>query len=125
MASDRKSTRLNSSHTEIYTLSLHDAFSISEARVRSVHDEVIQPSAASSASPCTVTASMSSADGVRSEEHTSELQSHRDLHSFPTRRLLDLRGEGAQRARRGDPAECRLECLTLHGDGEHVERRWR
>src|SRR5215204_5082782 len=25
----------------------------------------------------------------RSEEHTSELQSHRDLHSFPTRRSSD------------------------------------
>src|SRR5499427_11045606 len=29
----------------------------------------------------------------RSEEHTSELQSHRDLHSFPTRRSSDLRGD--------------------------------
>src|SRR5476649_1697879 len=29
-------------------------------------------------------------DGIRSEEHTSELQSHRDLHSFPTRRSSDL-----------------------------------
>src|SRR5215211_1920509 len=27
---------------------------------------------------------------ARSEEHTSELQSHRDLHSFPTRRSSDL-----------------------------------
>src|ERR1035437_8367754 len=27
---------------------------------------------------------------VRSEEHTSELQTHRDLHSFPTRRSSDL-----------------------------------
>src|SRR3712207_1496656 len=27
---------------------------------------------------------------VRSEEHTSELQSRRDLHSFPTRRSSDL-----------------------------------
>src|SRR5476649_2484586 len=26
----------------------------------------------------------------RSEEHTSELQLHRDLHSFPTRRSSDL-----------------------------------
>src|SRR5579875_1958534 len=26
--------------------------------------------------------------GWRSEEHTSELQSHRDLHSFPTRTLF-------------------------------------
>src|SRR5882672_9302911 len=30
----------------------------------------------------------------RSEEHTSELQSHRDLHSFPTRRSSDLVGVG-------------------------------
>src|SRR5476649_1097547 len=32
---------------------------------------------------------------LRSEEHTSELQSHRDLHSFPTRRSSDLRTGGA------------------------------
>src|SRR5476649_2758169 len=31
-------------------------------------------------------------EDVRSEEHTSELQSHRDLHSFPTRRSSDLVG---------------------------------
>src|SRR5215204_3433244 len=31
----------------------------------------------------------------RSEEHTSELQSHRDLHSFPTRRSSDLDGRPA------------------------------
>src|SRR5476649_695726 len=31
-----------------------------------------------------------STNSVRSEEHTSELQSHRDLHSFPTRRSSDL-----------------------------------
>src|ERR1035437_2407631 len=37
----------------------------------------------------------------RSEEHTSELQSRRDLHSFPTRRSSDL---GA-RARASDEAE--------------------
>src|SRR6202049_1113013 len=30
---------------------------------------------------------------LRSEEHTSELQSHRDLHSFPTRRSSDLTPE--------------------------------
>src|SRR5260221_572532 len=29
-------------------------------------------------------------ENSRSEEHTSELQSHRDLHSFPTRRSSDL-----------------------------------
>src|SRR5476649_2157466 len=31
-----------------------------------------------------------STQDFRSEEHTSELQSHRDLHSFPTRRSSDL-----------------------------------
>src|SRR4029453_13603354 len=30
------------------------------------------------------------AEWGRSEEHTSELQSHRDLHPFPTRRSSDL-----------------------------------
>src|SRR5882672_4530495 len=33
---------------------------------------------------------------ARSEEHTSELQSHRDLHSFPTRRSSDLSQTRAQ-----------------------------
>src|SRR5260221_580084 len=39
----------------------------------------------------------------RSEEHTSELQSHRDLHSFPTRRSSDLSPEfsGERFAQRG------------------------
>src|SRR5438034_428870 len=31
----------------------------------------------------------------RSEEHTSELQSHSDLHSFPTRRSSDLSGNSS------------------------------
>src|ERR1044072_6535722 len=37
---------------------------------------------------------------IRSEEHTSELQSHRDLPSFPTRRSSDLgrRTRGFSRA---------------------------
>src|SRR4029453_577125 len=37
--------------------------------------------------------------GTRSEEHTSELQSHRDLPSFPTRRSSDLRN-GPSKPRR-------------------------
>src|SRR4030095_6753110 len=41
----------------------------------------------------------------RSEEHTSALQSHRDLHSFPTRRSSDLmRVCGV--SRRWSPATC-------------------
>src|SRR5882672_1121646 len=37
-----------------------------------------------------IPSSRASRIGLRSEEHTSELQSHRDLHSFPTRRSSDL-----------------------------------
>src|SRR5882672_2887824 len=40
--------------------------------------------------PSTIFATMSAGFPDRSEEHTSELQSHRDLHSFPTRRSSDL-----------------------------------
>src|ERR671917_607783 len=87
---DRKSTRLNSSHTEIYTLSLHDALpilaSLSIFMTWKNEDGEVEGSTA-----------QTSNDGafhftifVRSEEHTSELQSHRDLHSFPTRRSSDL-----------------------------------
>src|SRR5476649_2531314 len=87
---DRKSTRLNSSHTEIYTLSLHDALPIfTQRRTRSRTSSKKQADAnlrhASGSR-----ASSSSPWRSRSEEHTSELQSHRDLHSFPTRRSSDL-----------------------------------
>src|SRR5476649_1161512 len=88
---DRKSTRLNSSHTVIYTLSLHDALPILD-EVLAFHvggqfdvvgegfvDVEFVPEGLAESFP------------GRSEEHTSELQSHRDLHSFPTRRSSDLR----------------------------------
>src|SRR5476649_2308164 len=90
LRSDRKSTRLNSSHTVIYTLSLHDALPISP------------DTAALKKMPATwvaldgpwLTLQMRDEEALhaslRSEEHTSELQSHRDLHSFPTRRSSDL-----------------------------------
>src|SRR5215211_7040647 len=88
---DRKSTRLNSSHTVIYTLSLHDALPISryrrkgtpertdsgECRDHRERDGGLEPSKLYPT--------------FRSEEHTSELQSHSDLHSFPTRRSSDLK----------------------------------
>src|SRR5215204_5161392 len=87
---DRKSTRLNSSHTEIYTLSLHDALPISresghliEAGSRQAPRERLRWRDAPD--PIEQVAVV-----ARSEEHTSELQSHRDLHSFPTRRSSDL-----------------------------------
>src|SRR5476649_960134 len=87
---DRKSTRLNSSHTEIYTLSLHDALPIygrlrqhgpgSERHRNRHHPRPLPPRR-----PVHRRRRL-----FRSEEHTSELQSHRDLHSFPTRRSSDL-----------------------------------
>src|SRR5476649_497000 len=90
MSADRKSTRLNSSHTVIYTLSLHDALPILcripiEGRVATARSgnyfAVIVRGQQFTCSPLNVS---------RSEEHTSELQSHSDLHSFPTRRSSDL-----------------------------------
>src|SRR5882672_439680 len=87
---DRKSTRLNSSHTVIYTLSLHDALPIygGDSNPNGSSFESIAWACGLLAATrrllvfCTV--------HVRSEEHTSELQSHSDLHSFPTRRSSDL-----------------------------------
>src|SRR6202022_5142994 len=54
--------------TEIYTLSLHDALPISPARARWSTWE--SPAPGSSRAPLTP---------ARSEEHTSELQSHSDI----------------------------------------------
>src|SRR5882672_3553271 len=90
--SDRKSTRLNSSHTEIYTLSLHDALPIwADSRQVSFDNDSVTKT--SGCDGCwDANASRRLRHGVRSEEHTSELQSHRDLHSFPTRRSSDLGG---------------------------------
>src|SRR5476649_1574945 len=87
---DRKSTRLNSSHTVIYTLSLHDALPI---YVDIGHDVFsVMGAGFSFLSPRIVRLpyAASSRNVSRSEEHTSELQSHSDLHSFPTRRSSDL-----------------------------------
>src|SRR5882672_4590071 len=87
---DRKSTRLNSSHTVIYTLSLHDALPICSERETGIFRR------SHSSKSGVPEASQGRDDGGqhqdddRSEEHTSELQSHSDLHSFPTRRSSDL-----------------------------------
>src|SRR5579875_547753 len=87
---DRKSTRLNSSHTVIYTLSLHDALPIS-LDASALAGEALslyyfgQPMLPDARVKATYPAAW-----ARSEEHTSELQSHSDLHSFPTRRSSDL-----------------------------------
>src|SRR5882672_952358 len=87
---DRKSTRLNSSHTVIYTLSLHDALPISTSGKTDKNSQIYpvpspQVKDESEGKPRSFTALPQ-----RSEEHTSELQSHSDLHSFPTRRSSDL-----------------------------------
>src|ERR671917_572238 len=88
--SDRKSTRLNSSHTEIYTLSLHDALPIFVPEVCGAFDVPVGD--VKLADPCVAECDRDGSGElhIRSEEHTSELQSHRDLHSFPTRRSSDL-----------------------------------
>src|SRR3989475_12672290 len=73
--------------TEIYTLSLHDALPISSRRRHTRFPAV--------------TGVQTCALPIRSEEHTSELQSQSnlvcrlllgDLHSFPTRRSSDQIG---------------------------------
>src|ERR671916_535281 len=87
---DRKSTRLNSSHTEIYTLSLHDALPISRARRKNSASFGFDPGQPPSINGMPSASGRGRTRKTRSEEHTSELQSHRDLHSFPTRRSSDL-----------------------------------
>src|SRR5476649_2074902 len=87
---DRKSTRLNSSHTVIYTLSLHDALPIFSYRPVQAANTAHHPVAAVSTWCTRATPDVHGLRAGRSEEHTSELQSHSDLHSFPTRRSSDL-----------------------------------
>src|SRR5476649_1472733 len=87
---DRKSTRLNSSYTVIYTLSLHDALPIyGDIPDRATMKSQVQERYAVQLLGTTVPGLLD-APLRRSEEHTSELQLHRDLHSFPTRRSSDL-----------------------------------
>src|SRR5215204_5224839 len=88
-ASDRKSTRLNSSHTVIYTLSLHDALPIRPSILPPGFPGLSREFSSVAELPQKLEQVEDSATSVRSEEHTSELQSHSDLHSFPTRRSSD------------------------------------
>src|SRR5476649_1794667 len=87
---DRKSTRLNSSHTVIYTLSLHDALPIFFTSLGCGSVSTWQPLCGLRQIHSCLTQSRGELTYARSEEHTSELQSHSDLHSFPTRRSSDL-----------------------------------
>src|SRR5476649_687436 len=102
MSRDRKSTRLNSSHTVIYTLSLHDALPIFRSYIDLGPKEGATLACGGLETP-DLPASLRKGNYVsRSEEHTSELQSHSDLHSFPTRRSSDLpqlHRPGAERRR--------------------------
>src|SRR5882672_2476355 len=79
---DRKSTRLNSSHTVIYTLSYTTLFRSVGIAVAAHQRELPRPDLA--AEPARHGAQPLQQHGIarRSEEHTSELQSHSDLHSF-------------------------------------------
>src|SRR5476649_129604 len=112
---DRKSTRLNSSHTEIYTLSLHDALPILVRRREHTGSDAEEKLLAGASVMSSAPSSIYGVFSDRSEEHTSELQSHRDLHSFPTRRSSDLstaQGTYGQRCRR-----------EVAGRGERHEQR--
>src|SRR5476649_2035672 len=87
---DRKSTRLNSSHTVIYTLSLHDALPICSLLLQRSPEVSYPPKIEALSGAVKLNHAGRWKTSFRSEEHTSELQSHRDLHSFPTRRSSDL-----------------------------------
>src|ERR687893_574078 len=83
---------LNSSPTEIYTLSLHDALPISADCNGIVRKCLARLPTSADASRGRV---RRRADPVLARDRKStrpELQSHRDLHSFPTRRSSDLGG---------------------------------
>src|SRR5476649_2603206 len=99
--SDRKSTRLNSSHTVIYTLSLHDALPIFLLYQLGNIPEALEDlnSYVRKSRPSTEVEKIKGF--LRSEEHTSELQSHSDLHSFPTRRSSDLLALSTRQYSRG------------------------
>src|SRR5476649_1545482 len=122
---DRKSTRLNSSHTEIYTLSLHDALPISAGAEPAAVDVLARTGQVSfEQHPTSGTLGVRIRNG-RSEEHTSELQSHRDLHSFPTRRSSDLSGcgTGSRRCARSDWAGL-LRAAPDFGNARREDPEW-
>src|ERR687885_77609 len=110
---DRKSTRLNSSHTEIYTLSLHDALPIWTSVAKRPSWSTSVRSAVPSSYSTVNSPGGSPGAPWRSEEHTSELQSHRDLHSFPTRCSSDL-DVGREAAQLVDVGAQRRPVVVLH-----------
>src|SRR6476620_7932608 len=98
--------------TEIYTLSLHDALPISRSGVRQAKRWVdgTQPSASSVASR---------AQGARSEEHTSELQSRQYL---VCRLLLEKKTNTAPVRRRSAAGAAASALLGGHGAASTVWR---
>src|SRR5476651_2587475 len=93
---DRKSTRLNSSHANIYTLSLHDALPISQVVEAKLVVGAVGHVALVRFLALLIVETVHNDAHRRSEEHTSELQSRQYLHSFPTRRSSDLAGSRSQ-----------------------------
>src|ERR671916_625087 len=116
---DRKSTRLNSSHTEIYTFPYTTLFRSQTVLIGGL--ELLGQFGVKALGRLYAGAAL----GIlvppfpRSEEHTSELQSHRDLH-FSLHDALPIsnsahRRPRAPRAVRGQgarPALCR--CCSRH-----------
>src|ERR1041385_4327963 len=88
--SDRKSTRLNSSHGYIFTLSLHDALPILQLSRLAWPAAFVAVAAMTFGYVREIRPRPASEIRIRSEEHTSELQSRLHLHSFPPRRSSDL-----------------------------------
>src|ERR1044072_3227464 len=112
---DRESTRLNSSPTEIYPLSLHDALPIC---YESMCQEIFGPIVSVFVYPdggWEDALQLADSTSPRSGEHTSELQSHRDLPSFPTRRSSDLLREHVPGDLRPDRQRVRLSGRRLGG----------
>src|ERR1035437_6009822 len=99
---DRKSTRLNSSHAEIYALALHDALPIYAQEVDRLAVVVEGVGGLRAVGRRRAVDAGVIVIDDRSEEHTSELQSRRDLRSCPPRRSSDLRSGGgsSRRSRR-------------------------
>src|ERR1044072_7761128 len=91
---DRERTRLNSSHTEIYTLSLHDPLPTSLDEESPVDRVILSLVNLSDVPANRPDREIHERKDDRSGEDTSELQSHRDLHSFPTRPSSHLARRG-------------------------------
>src|SRR5437588_7541708 len=96
--------------TEIYTLSLHDALPISIATPPTRCSACLRSTATRCASPTT----------ARSEEHTSELQSHSDL---VCRLLLEKKKKTEEHNKRNGQTEDYINNNNLNrctADGNHT-----